>query len=67
MSITVAQIAAAIDMSAFHFARAFKQATGETPHAYLLSRRIAATKVLVQIVPRGVVYERTLNAGWASR
>jgi AraC-like DNA-binding protein len=50
--VTVAQIAAAIDMSAFHFARAFKQATGETPHAYALSRRIAAAKVLVRNTAR---------------
>ncbi len=45
--LTVAEIAGAVDMSVFHFARAFKQSTGKTPHAYVLERRIAAAQSLV--------------------
>jgi AraC family transcriptional regulator len=45
--LTVGEIARAVDMSLFHFARAFKQSTGKTPHAYVLERRIAAAQSLV--------------------
>jgi AraC family transcriptional regulator len=45
--LTVAELARAVDMSLFHFARAFKQSTGQTPHAYVLARRIAAAQSLV--------------------
>jgi AraC family transcriptional regulator len=45
--LTVGELARAVDMSLFHFARAFKQSTGKTPHAYVLERRIAAAQSLV--------------------
>lgn len=45
--LTVAELARAVDMSLFHFARAFKASTGKTPHAYVLERRIAAAQSLV--------------------
>jgi len=38
-------MAALIPMSQFHFARAFKAAIGETPHKYLIQRRIERAKV----------------------
>lgn len=50
--LTVAEIARAVDMSLFHFARAFKQSTGKTPHAYVLERRIAAAQSLVRNTTR---------------
>lgn len=34
-------IAEAVGVSTFHFARAFKAATGQTPHQHLIERRIA--------------------------
>ena len=34
-------------MSAFHFARLFKQSTGVPPHRYLVERRIARAKELL--------------------
>jgi AraC family transcriptional regulator len=45
--LTVGELARAVDMSLFHFARAFKQSMGKTPHAYVLERRIAAAQSLV--------------------
>lgn len=42
--IGVGEIAAAAGMSAFHFSRAFRAATGKPPYAYLLDRRIATAK-----------------------
>jgi YesN/AraC family two-component response regulator len=34
-------------LSAFHFSRAFKAATGETPHAYLVKARVQAAMLLL--------------------
>lgn len=47
--IVIEDMAALIPMSQFHFARAFKAATGETPHKYLTQRRIERAKVLLTV------------------
>ncbi|MBN9606035.1 MAG: helix-turn-helix transcriptional regulator [Actinomycetales bacterium] len=44
----VPSLAAAAHMSTGHFARAFREAYGETPHAYLMSRRIQRAKELLR-------------------
>lgn len=45
--LTVADIAAAVGLSRYHFARAFKRTTGLTPQRYLIERRIErATRLL---------------------
>ena len=46
-SIGVADIAAAIGISQFHFSRAFRQTTGMAPYCYLLARRVEAAKSLL--------------------
>lgn len=40
-------LAKAAGLSAYHFARMFKRATGESPHAYVLRRRIERAKTLI--------------------
>jgi AraC family transcriptional regulator len=40
-------IAAAVGLSPFHFARMYKQATGEAPHAYVTRVRIDQAKQLL--------------------
>ena len=45
--IGVAEIAAASGISAYHFSRAFRQATGRAPYAYLTERRIACAKAML--------------------
>jgi AraC family transcriptional regulator len=47
--LTIANLAASIPMSQFHFARAFKTATGSPPHRYIMQRRIERAKVLLSV------------------
>jgi AraC family transcriptional regulator len=44
----VEQIAAAANLSPFHFARLFKKATGQSPHIYLTERRVEHAKLLLR-------------------
>ncbi|VTU23096.1 Bacillibactin transport regulator [Variovorax sp. PBL-H6] len=46
-TIRVEQLAAAVHLSPFHFARMFKQATGQSPHLHLLLQRIERAKELL--------------------
>jgi AraC family transcriptional regulator len=45
--IHVDQLAAEAHMSQFHFARMFKQATGQPPHLYVLMQRVGQAKALL--------------------
>jgi len=45
--LSVERLAAVAGLSVFHFARAFKQSQGTTPHDYLLERRIAHARTLL--------------------
>jgi AraC family transcriptional regulator len=47
--LAIATLAALIPMSQFHFARAFKAATGEPPHRYIMQRRIERAKILLSV------------------
>ena len=42
--LTIEKLATEACLSPFHFARAFKAATGVTPHGYLTDRRIEKAK-----------------------
>jgi AraC family transcriptional regulator len=46
-TIRVEQLAEAVHLSPFHFARMFKQSTGQSPHLYVLMRRIERAKELL--------------------
>jgi AraC family transcriptional regulator len=45
--ITLARLAAVVDVSKFHFHRQFKRATGSTPHQYIVQKRIERAKALL--------------------
>jgi AraC family transcriptional regulator len=53
--LSLADIAAAAGMSLFHFAKAFKQATGLAPHRYLTAQRM--------LKARALLHDRTLSIG----
>jgi AraC family transcriptional regulator len=45
--LTLAEIAAQVEMSPYHFARMFKQSTGLAPHQYVHERRVVRAKTLL--------------------
>jgi AraC-like DNA-binding protein len=61
----VAALARRAHTSQAHFSRRFKQAFGETPHQYLLTRRIARAKHLLRETDRSVT-EISLDVGFQS-
>jgi transcriptional regulator of acetoin/glycerol metabolism len=46
--VSIEQLAAVAGLSVFHFARAFKQSQGMTPHEYLVERRVAHAHALLK-------------------
>src|SRR5262249_43758338 len=46
--LTLVQMPAAARLSAYHFARQFKRATGLPPHQYVIARRVERAKQLLQ-------------------
>ena len=47
-ALTLAQMAKAVHLSAFHFARQFKAATGSPPHRYVVARRVERAQQLLR-------------------
>ena len=47
--LTVAALARAAGLSAAHFSREFKRAFGESPHQYLLTRRLERAAALLRV------------------
>jgi AraC family transcriptional regulator len=45
--LSLTEIADAVDLSTYHFVRAFKQTTGQTPYQYLLKSRIERAKQML--------------------
>ena len=47
--LSIANMASVVHTSPFHFARAFKAATGQPPHRYLTQRRMERAKILLSV------------------
>ena len=52
--LTVADLARAAGLSKAHFSQEFRRAFGETPHAYLLTRRLERAATLLRTTDRSV-------------
>jgi AraC-like DNA-binding protein len=52
--LTVADMASAAGLSAAHFSREFSRVFGETPHRYVLTRRLERAAVLLRTTDRRV-------------
>ncbi|OFV94258.1 MAG: hypothetical protein A3F68_08620 [Acidobacteria bacterium RIFCSPLOWO2_12_FULL_54_10] len=65
-NITLRTMADLVQLSPYHFARLFKQATGLTPHQYLTGQRIEQAKQLLSNNPLTIA-EIARRLGFASR
>jgi AraC family transcriptional regulator len=63
--LTLETLAALVGRSRFHFARLFKAATGETPHRYVVRRRVERARELLRA--GGVIAEVAAEVGFASQ
>jgi AraC-like DNA-binding protein len=64
--LSIAALAAQLDLSSFHFARLFKNATGLSPHQYVLQRRVQRARQLLESSSLTVA-EVALAAGFSSQ
>ncbi|WP_394842939.1 AraC family transcriptional regulator [Pendulispora brunnea] len=65
-SLDLESLAAQAELSPFHFARAFKQSTGETPHGYVLRQRIETAMNLLRRTHKSIA-EVALEVGFANQ
>jgi AraC family transcriptional regulator len=64
--LSIESMAAAIGMSAFRFARGFKEGTGRSPHQYLIERRVELAKDLLRSTDHKLV-DIAHTVGFASQ
>jgi AraC family transcriptional regulator len=65
-TLTIERLAAVANMSPFHFARRFKQATGITPHQFVTRERILRARELL-VSTRQSIREIAVSLGFASQ
>lgn len=64
--ISLADLASVADLSAFHFARAFRRSTGSTPQQYVMQRRLERAKMLLAR-PDLPIVEVSLRSGFKNQ
>jgi AraC family transcriptional regulator len=64
---TLAQMAAAVGLNPYHFARQFKAATGLPPHQYVIARRVERARELLQAGTDASLAEVALRAGFSDQ
>jgi AraC family transcriptional regulator len=64
--ISLRQLADLAGLSARHFERAFRQALGVPPHAYVLQKRVAAARQLLLDQPTLAIQEIAVRVGFSS-
>lgn len=63
--LTLDALASLVGRSRFHFARLFKATTGETPHQYVVRRRVERARELLRA--GGIIAEVAAEVGFASQ
>jgi AraC family transcriptional regulator len=64
-ALSIVELATSAGLSVHHFIRAFKRSTGNTPHQYVMARRIECAMDLLG-GPEGSVAEVAHSVGYAS-
>ena len=64
--LSIKKLAAIVHLSQFHFARAFKEAVGTTPHHYVIQRRLERAKILLTLT-QASVQEIAIKVGYANK
>lgn len=64
--LSLTEIAETVELSQYHFARAFKQSTGQTPIQFLMQRRVEAAKQLLSQSALPIV-EVSLRTGFKNQ
>lgn len=64
--LTINELAQLLKLSAFHFARLFKLATGKSPHRYIVERRIKRAQDLLTY-SRSSIPEIAYRVGFSSQ
>ena len=64
-ALTVADLAREAGLSPAHFSREFRRAFGESPHGYLLTRRLERAAQLLRNTDRSVT-DVCMDVGWTS-
>jgi AraC family transcriptional regulator len=64
---TLAQMATAVGLNPYHFARQFKAASGLPPHQYVIARRVERAKELLQAGTDVSLAEVALRAGFSDQ
>lgn len=65
-NISLTALADAAGLSMYHFAKAFKQSTGATPHQFVLDRKIERAKALLRDPNRSVL-EASARTGFVDQ
>ena len=65
-NVSLAALAEVAGISLYHFAKAFKQSTGATPHQYVLARKIDRAKQLL-VDPNRSVLEASARTGFVDQ
>jgi AraC family transcriptional regulator len=66
-ALTLKQMARAAHLSAYHFARQFKAATGTPPHQYVIARRVERAQQLLQTAGDLSLAEIAARAGFSDQ
>ena len=66
-ALPLAELAACAGLSPFHFARGFRATVGETPHRFVVQRRVAAARELL-LASEGIsLGEAAFRTGFSSQ